>query len=58
MIPTYYYHGITRDVNSYELCGFCDATMSAYAAVIYLVARTTMGEFIRFITSKSRVALT
>ena len=55
-IPRCYCHGITTEVNSYELCGFCDASTSAYAAVIYLVMRTTMGGFRRIIASKTRVA--
>ena len=45
-----------RASDSYYLCGFCDASSTAYAAVIYLIA--TQGELhqARFVTSKTRVA--
>ena len=35
-IPRYYCHSITEECTSYELYGFCDASNSAYAAVVYL----------------------
>jgi len=57
-IPRYYCYGIIEEINSYEIHGFCDASASAYAAVVYTVIRTTMGGFVRFIASKTRVAPT
>ena len=41
---------------SYSLCGFCDASLSAYAAVVYLVAQTDVGQFVKLVVSKTRVA--
>ena len=55
-IPRYYCHSITKECTSYELYGFCDASNSAYAAVVYLVIKTSMGRLVRFVTSKTRVA--
>ena len=46
------------EVASYELWGFYDASVNAYAAVVYLVAKTSVGESLTFITSKARVAPT
>ena len=52
--PRFYLHD-WRASDSY-LCGFCDASNTAYAAVIYLIA--TQGELhlARFVTSKTQVA--
>ena len=58
VIPRYYCHDITGEFTSYELCGFCDASTSAYAAVVYLVIKSSTGRFVRFLTSKTRVAPT
>ena len=55
-IPRCYLDGISNEVRSYELCGFCDASTSAYAAVVYLVVHTDAGRFVRFVVSKTRVA--
>ena len=49
VIPRYYCHDITGEFISYELCEFCDASTSAYAAVVYIVVKSSMGRFIRFI---------
>ena len=57
-IPRYYCHSITEESTSYKLYGFCDASNSAYAAVVYLVIKTSMGRFVRLITSKTIVAPT
>ena len=43
-------------MKTYELCGFCDASTRAYAAVVYLVMHTDTGRFVRFVVSKTRVA--
>ena len=37
---------------------FCDASTSAYAAVVYMVVKSTNGEFTRFIASKTKIAPT
>ena len=48
----------TEEETSYELWGFCDASLRAYAAVIYLSVKTSAGESLLFVTSKARVAPT
>ena len=57
-IPRNYLQGIAGEVCSYSLCGFCDASTTAYAAVVYLVARMEKeGEgSVRFLASKTRIA--
>ena len=55
-VPRSYQAGVQREITSYRLCGFCDASVSAYAAVVYLVLKTDMGHVVKFVTSKSRVA--
>ena len=58
VIPRNYCHGISEECTSYKLYGFCDASNSAYAAVVYLVLKTSTGRFVRFVTSKTRVTPT
>ena len=41
---------------SSSLCGFCDASLKAYAAMIYLVIETPDGRHVRFVASKTRVS--
>ena len=36
IIPRYFLCNISQRVESYHLCGFCDASKNAYAAVVYL----------------------
>ena len=45
-------------IQSYLLCGFCDAFTTAYSAVVYIAVKTEVeGEqHARFLTSKTRVA--
>ena len=54
-IPRCYQQG---EVGSYILCGFCDASTTAYAAVVYLVMKMEEGgeRNGRFLASKTRVA--
>jgi hypothetical protein len=40
----------------YRLYGFCDASLSAYAAVIYLVAETENNKYSSFVVAKTRVS--
>ena len=55
--PRYYLAGIDEEVTSRSLHRFCDASKKAYAAVVYLRAKTVSGSsFTRFVTSKSRVS--
>ena len=55
-VPRSYYAGIQQEITSCDLCGFCDASVSAYAAVVYLRLKTCMGCVVRFVASKTRVA--
>ena len=55
-IPRCYTHGDQQVPVSYQLHGFCDSSLSGYAAVVYL--RATSGAIIQtaFVASKTRVA--
>ena len=55
-IPTSYHQGIDDNVCSYVLCGFCDASITAYAAVVYFVMKTQRNTHTQFIVAKTRVA--
>ena len=37
-------------------CGYCDASLTAYAAVVYLGIQTSEGYYLRFVVAKTRVA--
>ena len=54
--PRCYLDGIGEQDVSYSLCGFCDSSLKAYAAMIYLVIETPDGRHTRFVASKTRVA--
>jgi len=56
LIPRSYFSGVIGEVESTGLYGFCDASKKAYAAVIYLVIRTTTETYVRLVVSKTRVA--
>lgn len=43
-------------ISEYELCGFCDSSLKAYAAVVYLRARTPSGYQVVLVASKTLVA--
>ena len=51
-----YLHCIDKDPAALTLCGFCDASSQAYAAVVYLMLRTSSGVVIQFVVSKTQVA--
>ena len=55
-LPRCYFQGIQDKVVSCSLHGFGDASSKAYAAVIYLHVTTTVGNYVKFVASKSRVA--
>ena len=48
-----YLDGVNSKILSYHLCGYCDASLSAYAAVVYLPED---GFHMRFVVAKTRVA--
>ena len=54
--PRCYLAGIFEQVISYRLCGFCDASLKAYAAVLYLLVETPSGRHVRITASKTRVS--
>ena len=55
-VPRNYFDGLDGDPSSITLCGFCDASKHAYAAVVYLKASTEAGTVVKFVVSKTRVA--
>ena len=55
-LPRTYFAGNLRDIKSCYLCGFCDASTKAYAAVVYLVVETWDDCSVSFVTAKTRVA--
>ena len=52
-VPPCYFLGVARRVRSTNLQSFCDASVNAYAAVVYLKIETAK---FKFVTSKTRVA--
>ena len=55
-LPRSYHNHVTASPSSYTLCGFCDASTQAYAAVIYLVIESDVNTEVKFLVSKTRVA--
>lgn len=55
-MPRCYFFGVARQVQSTSLQGFCDASVNAYAAVVYLKIETADETYLKFVTSKTRVA--
>ena len=56
MLPRCYFDNIKANMVDYCLYGFCDASTTAYAAVVYLVKEDTTQKSSSFVTSKTRVA--
>ena len=55
-IPRSYFYHVEGSLISVTLCGFCDASVQAFAAVVYLVMKTSCGTNVQFVVSKTRVA--
>ena len=55
-IPRCYFENFTLAVSSCRPLGFCDASKSAYAAVIYLLIESECGCLARFVACKTRVS--
>lgn len=55
-IPRCFLESICQEVEVYALHGFCDVSKDAYAAVVYLVMKTTTSQVVKFVTSKTRVS--
>ena len=51
-----YLDGIIAPVVKYSLQGFCDASLLAYGAVLYLKIDTDAGSHVRLLTAKTRVS--
>ena len=54
-IPRCYCDGVQGEILLYQLCGYRDASLSAYAAVIYLFIETEWGCHMKFVVAKTRV---
>ena len=57
-IPRCYLRDVEGSPISILLCGFCDASTKAYAAIVYLRVEVVHGIRVQFIVSKTRVAPT
>ena len=55
-LPRCCLHGPRSKLREYRLCGFCDASTAAYAAVVYLVEEDENHTYTHFIVSKTRVS--
>ena len=55
-MPQCFFFGVTGQVLSTNLQSFCDASVNAYAAVVYLKIDTAEETYLKFMTSKTRVA--
>ena len=55
-IPRCYLVDMEDDAITCSLCGFCDASTRAYAAVVYLVLRSETCTTVQFVVAKTRVA--
>ena len=56
ILPRSYFCGSRDEKANYRLYGFCDASITAYAAVVYLVKETDGCKCSSFVASKTRVA--
>ena len=55
-LPRCYLDEVNGEILSYRLCGYCDASLSAYAAIIYLQIESEDGFHTSFVVAKTRVA--
>ena len=55
-LPRSYFSELTDPTISATLCGFCDASTKAYAAVVYLVLKTEIRSSVQFVAAKTKVA--
>ena len=55
-IPRCYFQFTDRSASVCSLQGFCDASMGAYAAVVYLKIEAESGNSVKFVASKTRVS--
>ena len=55
-LPRRYYAGTEGELIASELHRFCDASAKAYGAVVFLRIVTTCASYVRFLSSKTRLA--
>ena len=55
-IPRCYFRNVPLQASSCRLVGFCDASKSAYAAVVYLLITSDSGYLTQFVACKTRVS--
>lgn len=55
-IPRCYFDSVLEQPVRCTLCGFCDASLKAYAGVVYLLLETRTGFSVRFVAAKTRVS--
>jgi hypothetical protein len=56
MLPRCYLRNPVNELTQYRLYGFCDASVMAYAAVVYLSEETPYGKYSEFVVSKTRIS--
>ena len=55
-IPRCYFWNADKSSSVCSLHGFCDASLGAYAAVVYMKVEASCGNCVNFVASKTRVA--
>ena len=50
-IPRCYFYDVDMQAVEHHLCGFCDASFKAYAAVVYLLIETPFQRYVRILAS-------
>lgn len=55
-IPRSYFWGVDKEESICSLYGFCDASSTAYAAVVYIKIETHCGNAVNFVASKTKVS--
>ena len=55
-LPRCYARSLQGQPSHHTLCGFCDASLRAYAAVVYLLSESESGIQVDFVASKTRVS--
>ena len=55
-IPRCYFWSVTESAYCCSLHGFCDTSLGAYAAVVYIRIETASGLSVSFVAAKTRVA--